>query len=49
MKVREERERDLTWVTGLLSSRQLMVLTAVLSCVSYIGLSFILLHALLSD
>lgn len=32
--------------TGLLS-RQLMVLTAVLSCVSHIGFNFILLHAVL--
>ena len=37
------------WVTGLLSGRQLMVLTAVLSAASSIGLSFILLHAPLSD
>lgn len=53
----EDRERgdgrgcggDLMWVTGLLSWRQLMVLTAVLSRVSYIGLSFILLDASHSD
>lgn len=37
---------DLMQATGLLS-RQLMVLTAVLSCVSHIGFNFILLHVVL--
>lgn len=39
----------LTRVTGLLSSRQLTVRTAVLSAASRVGFNFLLLHVLFSD